>query len=73
MTGAGGLSLREAVHRCGQGLTVRDATRLRRLCPAAAPDPEQEVDSGVAGQPVDQVSTVDHASTVDEPTAGDHT
>lgn len=38
MTGTGGLRLRDAAQRCGPDLTMREASRLRRLGPDPVPD-----------------------------------
>src|SRR5215217_9129626 len=40
MTGDEGLTLREAVDWCGAGLTIREASRLRRLAAAESDPPE---------------------------------
>lgn len=45
LTEVEGLSLGEAVEWCGETITVREATRLRRL---AAPDGVAEVEGGAA-------------------------
>src|SRR5215207_10555569 len=40
MTGDEGLTLREAVDWCGAGLTIREASRLRRMAAAENDPPE---------------------------------
>jgi hypothetical protein len=40
MTGNEGLTLREAVDWCGAGLTIREASRLRRIADAENDPPE---------------------------------
>ena len=43
MTNTAGLSLREAVEWCGPTLTVREATRLRRLVADPADSPSDQI------------------------------